>query len=65
MSDILEIFINILKFIANMCLLLLPWPIWVALLIIVIIVLVIYFYVIKPKTETKTYKTNTIISQNN
>ena len=51
MFDILDVFIKMLKFIGHFFLILLPWPVWLALIIILIIVLVIYFYVIKPKTD--------------
>jgi hypothetical protein len=51
MNDILEVFLYIIKFIVNICLWLMPWPIWVLLIIILIIVLVVYFYVIEPATD--------------
>jgi hypothetical protein len=51
MSDIIDVFLDILKFIGNIFLILLPWWVWLILVILIIIILVIYFYVIKPATE--------------
>ena len=48
MSDIIDIFISIFKFIGNLFLLLLPWWVWLILIILIITIIIVYFYVIVP-----------------